>query len=149
MCDPRLLVDQIGGTTTLPTSFLDHKGVLGTILIPVLTEEATAPPPTKTSRVHTFMFPVPEQDMETWRSKVVVESATATALASAMACTLLDSLSVDDNQGQHDTLPSPQEIKAAIISIASDLHTILREGTTTAIDIFLHKPATPKKGTLP
>ena len=81
--------------------------MLGTILIPVLNEEATAPPATKTPRVHTFMFSVPEQGMEPWRSKVVVDSAAATALASAMSRTLLDSLTVDDNQGQKDTTPKP------------------------------------------
>jgi len=88
ICDPRHLVDQIGGTTTLPTSFLDYKGVLGNTFIPVLTQEATAPPPTKKSRVHTFVFPIPDHDMKTWRSKVAVDSAAATALASAMTRTL-------------------------------------------------------------
>ena len=74
--------------------FLDHKGVLGTILIPVLAKEDTAPPPTRTPRVHTFMFPVPEHDMETLRYKVVVDSSASTALVSAMSRTLLDSLSL-------------------------------------------------------
>ena len=67
------------------------------------------------------MFLVPEHDIETWRSKVAVDSAAATALASVMAHTLLDSLSVDGNQGQKDTPPSPQGVEAAILSIASDL----------------------------
>jgi hypothetical protein len=57
------LTDQIGGTITLSTSFLHHKGVFGTILIPVLTEEVTTLPPTRRHWVHTFIIPVPEQDM--------------------------------------------------------------------------------------
>jgi len=95
--DPRHLADQIGGTTTLTSSFSVHKGVLGIIHIPVLTGEVSTPPPTMTPRVHTFKFPVPEEDIETWRSKVAVDSATVTALASVMASTLLDSVSAVDN----------------------------------------------------
>jgi hypothetical protein len=106
--DPKHLADQIQGTTTLATSFLDHKGVFGTILIPILTEGVTATPFTRTPRVHTFKFHIPEHDMETWCSKVVVDSATATALASAMARTLLDSLSTVNNQRQQDTFPTPK-----------------------------------------
>ena len=56
-----------------------------------------------------------------WCSKSAVDSATATALAAAMARKLLDSLSADDNQGQNDTPSSPQGVEAAILSIASDL----------------------------
>jgi hypothetical protein len=74
--------------------------------------------------------------METWRSKVAVDSATATALASAMASTLLDSVSAVDTQGQKDTPPSSQGVEAAILSISSDLHKILREAMTTVIAIF-------------
>ena len=136
-------------TITLSTSFLEHMGVLGTILLPVLTEEATAPSPTRTPRIHTFTFPVPEQDMETWRSKVAVESATATALASATARTLLESLSIDDYQRQHDTLPSPQGVEAAIFSIASHLQTILGEAMTTAIAILPQKRVLRKRANFP
>jgi len=149
MWDPRRLTDQIGRTTTLTTSFLDHKGVLGIIQIPVLTEKATAPPPTRTPQVHTLRFQVPEHDMETWHSKVAVDSVTTTALASAMARTLLGYLSLDDNQGQHNTLPSPKGVEAAILSIASDLQTILGEAMPTATAISPQKQAAPKKNTLP
>ena len=147
--DPKHLAGQIKGTTTLTISFLDHKGILGTIRIPVLTEGDTATLLTRKRRVHTFKSSVPEQDMETWRSKVAVDSATATALASAMARTLLDSLSRDNNQGQHDTSLIPQGVEATILSIASDLETILGEAMTTATTKFPQKPVAPKKGTLP
>ena len=40
-------------------------------------------------------------------------------------------------------------MEAAILSIAFDLQTILGEAMTTAKAIFPHKPAAPKKGTLP
>ena len=40
-------------------------------------------------------------------------------------------------------------MKAAIFSIASDLQTILGEAMSTVKAIFLQKPASPKKGTLP
>ena len=76
--------------------------------------------------------------METWRSKVAVDSVAATALASAMARTLLDLLSIDNNQGQHDTSLTPQGVEADILSMASDLQTILGEAMTTAATIF-HK----------
>ena len=102
-----------------------------------------------TPRVYTFRFPDPEQDMETWRSKVAVVSATATALASVMARMLLDSLSTDDNQEQKDTPPSPHGKEAAILSVASNLQIILGEAMTTATTIFPQKPAAPKKGPLP
>jgi hypothetical protein len=40
-------------------------------------------------------------------------------------------------------------VEAAIFSIASDLQTILGEAMTSAIAIFPHTSAAPKKGTLP
>jgi hypothetical protein len=83
--DQRQLSAHIGDTTTLSTSFLDYKGVLGIMLIPVLTEEATALHTPRTPRVHTLMFLVSEKAMETWRSKVAIDSSTAVALSSAMA----------------------------------------------------------------
>ncbi len=43
--------------------------------------------------VSNLRLPIPEPALETWRSKVVVDSASATALESAMARTLLDALS--------------------------------------------------------
>jgi hypothetical protein len=48
------LYEQIGDVVTLSTSFLDHKGVLGTLHLSVLTEEDTASPPIKTPRVATY-----------------------------------------------------------------------------------------------
>jgi hypothetical protein len=120
MWDPRQLSTQIGDITTLSTSFLDHKGVLGNIRIPVLTKEATAPPPPRTPRVPTLLFPIPEHAMETWRSKVAVDSSTAITLSSAMARSLLDCL-FGDNHGRGEPPPHPQEGKSAILSIANDL----------------------------
>jgi len=89
---------------------------------------------------------------KTWKldaRAVVVDSATATALASAMARTLLDFLSVDNNQGQQDTSTTSQGVEAAILSIASDLKGILGEAMTSATAIFPQKPAAPKNGILP
>ena len=102
-----------------------------------------------TLRVHTFKFPVPEHDMETWRSKVADDSAPATPLALAMARRLLDSLSSKDIQGHHDASLSLQAVEASILSIASDLKTILGEAMATATTIFPQKPVAPNKGTLP
>ena len=59
----------------------------------------------------------------TWRSKVAVDSAAAIALSSAMALTLLESLSLDDNQGSNNTPSCPKGVEATILSIASDLKT--------------------------
>ncbi len=94
--DPRHLTNQIRKAITLLTPFLYHKGVLETILLSVLTEEATVPPPARTPRVVTFLFPVLEQAMETWRSKVAIDSAVAIAFSSAMARSILVFLSGDN-----------------------------------------------------
>ena len=145
---PQQLSTQIRDTTTLYTSFLDHKEVLGTIYIPVLTEEAIAPPPPKTPRVPTLFFPFLEHAMEIWRSKVAVDSSTAIALSSVMSRSLLDCLSCD-NQRRGDPSPNPYEVESAILSIANDLQTILGEAMELATAIFPHKPAAPKRGTLP
>jgi len=136
MWDPRQLSTQIGDTTTLSTSFLDHKGVIGTIRIPVLTEEASAPPPPKTPRVPTLLFPVPEHAMETWRSQVAVDSSTAITLSPAMSRSRLYCM-FGDNHGRGEPPPHPQELKSAILSIANDLQTILGEVMETPIAIFL------------
>jgi len=45
--------------------------------------------------------------METWRSKLAVDSAAAIALSSAMAYTLLALLLGTENQGQKDPPPNP------------------------------------------
>jgi hypothetical protein len=58
-----------------------------------------------------------------------------------MARTILDSLSIDNNQGQHDTSPTPQGAEAAILSKAFDLQTIMGEAMKTATSIFKQKPA--------
>jgi hypothetical protein len=123
--DPRHLSEQIGDIFTLSTSFLDLKEVLATLHIPVLTEEATAPPPTKTPRVPILQFPVPKHAMETWRTEVAVDSSAAIALSSAMVRTLLDSLACDNNQGRENPPPNFQGTKSAILSIANDFQNIL------------------------
>jgi len=87
--------------------------------------------------------------METWNSKVAVETSTATARATAMSNTLLDSLSIIDMDSQVETHPSPQRVELAILSIASDLQSIMEVVMTTAKAILPQKSAAPKKGTLP
>ncbi len=134
--DPRHLSDRIGDIVTLSTSFLDHKGVLGTIHFPVLTEKATAPPPAKTLRVATLLFLVPEHVMETWHSNVAVDSSAVIALLSAMARSLLDCLSCDLNQGREDPSPNPHGMESAIFSIPNDLQTIMGGAMPTATAIF-------------
>ncbi len=74
--------------------------------------------------------------METWCSKVAVYSAHATALAPAMARTLLDTLSDNDIQGKNIAPPNRQEVEDAILSIASELKTILGEAMSITITIF-------------
>ena len=66
-----------------------------------------------------------------------------------MERTLLDSLSADDNQGQNNTSPSPQRVEIAIISIVSDLETIMEEDMTTATTRFPWKLVVPKKAQVP
>ena len=73
---------------------------MGDKLLPVLTEEATAPSPAKTPRVPTFQFPVPGDAMETWRSRVTLDSSAAIAHSAAMARSLLDILPCDNTRGQ-------------------------------------------------
>ena len=76
---------------------------------------------------------------------MAVDLAAAIALSSAMVRTLLDSLSINDNQGQKATPPSPQRGEATILSIASDLQIILGEVMVTATAIFPQKLAAPKR----
>ncbi len=78
-----------------------------------------------------------------------MDSASATALASAMARTLLDTLSETDTHGQGTSTLTHREAKTVILDIALDLQTILGEAMATATNIFPQKPATRKTGALP
>jgi len=53
-----------------------------------------------------------------------------------------------DNQGRGETLPNPQEVESAILSIANDLHTVLGETMEPAIAFFPQKPVVPTWGNL-
>ena len=83
--DYRQLSLQIRGILGLPTAFIDQKGVLGSILLPILTEEAKARPTDMTPRVPAFRYPIPDHTMEKWRLRVTVDSSAAISLSTAMA----------------------------------------------------------------
>ncbi len=67
---------------------------------------------------------------------MAVDPAVAIALSSAMTSPLLDSLSLDEIQEQKVPAPNLERVEAAILSIASDLQTVLGEALATAIIIY-------------
>jgi hypothetical protein len=79
--------------STIPTSFLDHCGVMGRISLPILIPP-TQPIPraTPTQRVPTFNYPIPAHTLASWKIKVAVDSNSPTALAIATAKAILDNL---------------------------------------------------------
>ena len=90
--NPTHVTQQIGNTQNLSSAFLDHHGVLGRISIPILTAEAVAPPIPQPPWVPMFQYPIPEHTLETWKSKVTIDSFAAILLAKATALSLKDSL---------------------------------------------------------
>ncbi len=142
---------QLENTQTLPTAFLDHYEVMGTLQLPVLTPHAIASPLAKRRRVPTSQYLIPEHTLEKWKSKGAVDSYTSTSPTTAWARSFFDSsfhptrdhLSVGNGEPTQNALSS-------VVGIANDLQTILGEAMETVTVMFPHKPTpTPNRGTLP
>ena len=81
---PKGLSLQIGDVVTLPTAFLDHKGVMGSLQLPISIEPEIPPPIAQPPRVPTFRYPIPDHTLEEWKYKFAVDSHGPIELARAM-----------------------------------------------------------------
>ena len=90
--------------------------------------------------------------MEEWKSKVAVDTYTATILAKATTLSLKDSIefptgaiSPEGNRG------TSQNTTSHILKLANTLQDILEEAMDLATTMFPHKvaPPPPSRGTLP
>jgi hypothetical protein len=148
--DPQGLALQTTGITTLPTAFLDHRGVLGTLSLPICIGPGLPPPSPRPPRVPTFRYPIPEHSLDAWKSKIVIDSHGAIALAVAKGHALLASLPPHTRGSPADPRSDSQISGIDIIGLANDIQTILGDALTEATKMFLLKtPNSPKKGTLP
>ena len=98
-----------------------------------------------------FQYPIPEHTLETWKSKVTIDSFTAIMLAKATALSLKDSLEFPSGaispEGVRET---SQDTKTHILELANTLQDILGEAMDTATTMFPHKAVLPSsRGTLP
>jgi hypothetical protein len=79
---------------------------------------------------------------------VTVDPYTTISLSTAMACTLLDSLSTDEVIGRTNSPLKSQAVETAVLSLATDPQVILGEAMDTATTIFPQRLAPPKRGTI-
>jgi hypothetical protein len=91
-----------------------------------------------------FKYPIPEHTLEEWKSKVAVDSHTATMLARATALSLMDSIEFPTGlispEGNRET---SQDTKTHILELANTLQDILGEAMATTTTMFPHKVAPP------
>jgi hypothetical protein len=98
-----------------------------------------------------FQYPIPEHALEEWKSRVAVDSHSATILAKAMALSLLDSLEFPfgeiSPEGHRET---SQDTTAHVLDLATHLQSILGEVMDMASIMFPHRTApSPSRSTLP
>ena len=148
--DPQGLTLQTSDITTIPTAFLDHRGVQGTLSLPIAIGPDFPPPSPRPPRVPTFRYPIPEHSLDAWKSKVAIDSHGAIALAVATGHALLASLPPHTSGSQSDPRSDTQIPGLDILDLANDIQTILGDALTEATKIFPLKTAkSTKKGTLP
>jgi hypothetical protein len=148
--DPQGLTLQTSDITTIPTAFLDHRGVQGTLSLPIAIGPDFPPPSPRPPRVPTFRYPIPEHSLDAWKSKVAIDSHGAIALAVATGHALLASLPPHTSGSQSDPRSDTQIPGLDILGLANDIQTILGDALTEATKIFPLKTAKfTKKGTLP
>ena len=90
--DPKGLSLQTGDVVTLQTAFLDHKGVMGSLQLPISIEPDLPPPIARPPRFLTFRYPIPDHTLDGWKAKIAVDSHGDIELARAMGQSLLASL---------------------------------------------------------
>jgi len=148
--DPKGLSSQHADLETLPTAFLDHRGVLGTIQLPIPIRPDLPLPNTRPPRVPTFRYPIPEHTLEGWKSEIAVDYHGAIAMAQTLGHSMLASLP------QHARGPPTYHgsdshmVGSDIIGLANDIQSILGDALSEATKMFPLKTPTPLgKGTLP
>ena len=148
--DPEGLSLQTDDVETLPTAFLDHKGVMGTLQLPISIGSDLPPPIARPPRVPIFRYPIPEHTLDGWRSKIAVDSHGAIALAQAMGQSLLASLP-QHSRGPPTYLGSDSHLVGPnILGLANAIQTFLGDALSEATKMFpLKTPTPPSKGTLP
>ena len=62
--DPKGLSLQTGEVVTLPTAFLDHKEVMGSLQLPISIEPDLPPPIARPPRVPTFRYSIPDHTLD-------------------------------------------------------------------------------------
>jgi len=148
--DPKCISRQTEDTETIPTTFLVHHGVMGTLHLPIPSgmtlPSAMARPP----RVPLFRYPIPEHALDGWKSKVAVESYGAIALAKAMSQSLMASLTHSPGGRSTNQARDSHPLNPDILGLAYDIQAILGEALAEATIMFpLKTPTAPSKGTLP
>ena len=150
--DPKGLTIQIGPTQTIVTSFLDHNGVLGKTLIPLLILPANSIRTTvMTPRVPTFKYPIPPHTLAASKSHVAIDSHSPTSMAIATANATRTHLRDCTNPSKTKDPTGPMlDDRDIILSLATYLYTILGEAMHMATTMFPLKAGTPgKKQTRP
>ena len=92
-----------------------------------------------------FQYPIIEHTLEEWKSKVAVDTYTATILARATTLSLKDSIEFPTGA------ISSQNTTSHILELANTLQDILGEAMDLTTTMFPHKvaPPPPSRGTLP
>jgi hypothetical protein len=148
--DPGRISRQTEGTATLPTAFLDHLGIMGTLHLPIMTTAELPPPPVRPHRVPLFQYSILEPILHGWKAKVTVDSYATTSLTKAMGHSLLASLSHRHSHIPGSDAIDSQCVASTIAGPANDIQAIRGDALTTATTMFPHKPpAKPGKATLP
>ena len=94
-----------------------------------------------------FQYPIPEHTLEECKSKVAVNSYTATILTRDTTLSLMDSIEFPNEtispEGNRET---SQDSKTHILELANTLQDILGDAMNTATIMFPHKVAPPPLG---
>ena len=91
-----------------------------------------------------FQYPIPEHILEEWKSKVAVDSHTATTHAKATAFSLMNSIEFPTGPiSTEGTRETSKDTKTHILELANPLQDLLGEAMDTATTMFPHKAAPP------
>ena len=91
-----------------------------------------------------FQYPIQEHTLDEWKSKVAVDSHTATTLAKATALSLMTLIEFPTGPiSPEGTRETSQDTKTHILELANTLQDILGEAMDTATTMFPYKVAPP------
>ena len=123
---------------------------MGALSMPISIGPDLPSPSPRPPRVPTFRYPIPEHSLDAWKTKIMIDSHGAIALAVATGHALLASLSPHTRGSPVDPRSNSQIPELNVMGLANDIQTILRDALTEATKMFpLKTPNPPKKGTLP